>query len=101
MRPPGEIRGALFSAAQAFVKSLPDGRHGATVRELAACANVGYNAALETIRNMKRAGDLEIAGELEVPYRNRPVAEYAPRDRSRPSAGAGYVDLGHLLAVWK
>lgn len=101
MRPAGEVRGALLTAAHALIQALPDGRHGVTVRELAASANVGYIAALETIRNMKRAGDLEIAGELEVPYRNRPVAEYVPADRSRPSQGAGYVDLGQMLTVWK
>jgi hypothetical protein len=101
MRPEGEIRGALMSAAQALVHRDDDGRvHGPTLRELAERACVGYDAAMATVKNMTRAGALEVVDERAVPYRNRPVAEYAPAG-SRPVSGPGYVDLGHLLAVWK
>jgi len=74
MRPAGEIRQALLNAALELV--TPE--RAPTVAELAAHSQVGFDAALHTVRNMRRAGHLAIVRERRVDYRNRPVCEYAP-----------------------
>lgn len=94
MRPAGEIRAAIARAAGEL--ACP-GRNP-TLQELAAAACVGYAAAMHTVKNMTRSGDLVVAGERKVDYRNKPVAEYAPA--TAPAAGDGFVDLGQLVAVW-
>jgi hypothetical protein len=101
MRPAGEVRQALLQAAGDLVY-VEDGRpRGPTLQELAARAQVGAKAALTTVKNMTRSGALRPIGERKVPYRNRPVAEYAPALELEGCAeGPGFVDLGRLLAVW-
>jgi hypothetical protein len=95
MRPAGEVRQALLKAAG----ELMTPEHGFTLQELAQRACVGYSAARRTIDNMTRSGQLVRAGERKVDYRNRPVAEYRPAWKTGAD-GAGFVGLGHLLAVW-
>ncbi len=56
MRPRGEIRLALAEAVQRLVE--PGG--GANYRAIAEAAQVGYDAAQETLRNMARAGELAV-----------------------------------------
>lgn len=73
MRPAGEVRAALLTAC---VELSTTSGQGATLRELAQRACVGLDSARRTINNMARAGQLCIAGERHVAYRNRPVAEY-------------------------
>lgn len=98
MRPAGEIRQALLRAACELSAPLPPDR-GATFQELAVCAQVGVSAALHTVRNMARAGQLSISGRRKVPYRNRPVAEYRPVEEPQTSASDAQA-LGEVLAAW-
>lgn len=93
-RPRGEVHLALLRAVQ----ELATPERGVTVREAAAHACVGLVAARSTMRNLKRYGVLEIARTRRVPYRNRPVAEYAP-----PSAAPGGTaerGIDALAAAW-
>ena len=76
MRPAGDVRAALLVAC---VELSATGQ-GATLRELAQRACVGLESARKTIDNMARAGQLCIAGQRHVAYRNRPVAEYKVKD---------------------
>lgn len=99
MRPPGEIRQALFRAASELSATLPANR-GATFQEIATKAQVGGRAALHTVRNMARAGQLCISARRKVPYRNRPVAEYRPVEEPQTSAPDGTQVLGDVLSVW-
>lgn len=99
MRPKGEVHQALLKA----VCELATPERGATLRELAAHACVGVTAARYTVEYLKRSGVVMIARTRRVPYRNRPVAEYAlalagPDDDSATAAGASGV--GVLLAAW-
>jgi len=91
-RPPGEIRQALASAAEAL---LPV-QGPATWRELAAAACVGFSAAKTTARNMEAAGELAAVGTRRVPGVCRPMKLYAPR-RGSFVAGAA---LGDVLGRW-
>ena len=103
MRPHSEVRQALVASAQALATPT----RGVTLAELAAHAQVGRAHARAMVSNMKRHGALQIARTRQVPYRNRPVAEYvlaqpvaaAANDDSNKE-GAGFVDLGQLLNMW-
>lgn len=94
MRPAGEVRQALLNACTQL--ATPD--RGPTLREMAAVACVGLQAARRTVENMSRAGQLHRVRDRKVEYRNRPVAEYVPADMAQE--GAGYVDLAQVLRVW-
>lgn len=100
MRPPGEVRQALLNAAH----TLSTPTRGPTLAELAAHAQVGRDHARCMVRDLKRHGALQIARTRQVPYRNRPVAEYVPAvvaaNDALTAAGAGFVDLGQMLQVW-
>lgn len=72
MRPAGEVRMALLQSCS----QLGTPEQGVTLRELAQHACVGLDAARKTIAHMARAGQLQIARNRPVAYRNRPVAEY-------------------------
>ncbi|KAB2893170.1 MAG: hypothetical protein F9K35_17155 [Burkholderiaceae bacterium] len=76
MRPAGEVRQALLQACEALAPGFPVGR-GPTLREIAGRACVGLEAARRTLNNMCRSGPLCQVNTRKVPYRNRPVAEYA------------------------
>lgn len=76
MRPAGDPRLALLKAAA----DLTTAARSPTLRELAARACVGQEAARRTVENMKRAGLLVIRRKRRVDYRNNPVAEYAPKE---------------------
>jgi hypothetical protein len=91
MRPAGEIRQAVMKAAIELAR--PD--QGPTMRELAARACVGIEAARSTVRDMTRHGHLMIRGERRVDYRNRPVAEYAPVTEPAPEP-----ETARLVRVW-
>lgn len=100
MRPHSEVRQALLGAAH----SLCTPTRGATLAELAAHAQVGRDHARCMVAALKRHGALQIARTRQVPYRNRPVAEYVPQviaaNDALNHAGAGFVDLGQMLQVW-
>ncbi len=75
---PGEIRQRLHEVMSA-------GR--GTTRELAARSNVGLQAAMYTLDNMKRAGVVFVADEVRVPGVKRPVPVYdLRRDGCEPAA---------------
>jgi hypothetical protein len=94
MRPQGEIRSALLHAAHEA-----KGQGGpCTLRDLASRACVGADAARRAVDNMRRAGQLVVAGHCRVAYRNRPVALYAPPDEA--VGDAGFVDLAQVMTCW-
>lgn len=94
-RPAGEVRRALLVACEALATAA----RGATLREIAARANVGLATASVTVRNMRRAGELCIAGVRRVSYRSRPVAEYKPVARgSTPVLRS--MGLGRVQKLW-
>lgn len=74
MRPPGEIRHALAAAAQALATE----RGGATWRDLAERAGVGYLAARRTVENMARGGALQPIGVEKRAHSRRWMKLYAP-----------------------
>lgn len=76
MRPAGDSRLALLKAAA----DLTTATRSPTMRELVTRSCVGREAARKTVDNMKRAGLLVIVRTRRVEYRNRPVAEYAPKE---------------------
>lgn len=98
MRPAGEVRLALLDACRQL--ATPD--RAPTLREIAARACVGLDAATHTVKHMSRAKQLRIVRERRVDYRNRPVAEYepVPADVAQAADDAGFVDLGSVLRVW-
>lgn len=91
MRPAGEIREAMLNSCRALLQ--PD--RAPTLLEMAEHAQVGIDAARQTVANMKRHGVIIKARERRVDYRNRPVHEYAPADTAQETHG--FVDLA---AVW-
>ena len=95
MRPAGEVRQALLQACV----QLAAPEEGVTLREMAHQAQVGLDAAGMTIKHMRRAGQIHIAGERPVDYRNRPVAEYAPAAQS-VGQNKGCMSLANVLRVW-
>lgn len=91
-RPASEVRQALLSAAT----DLATCDKAPTMREMAHRACVGLNAARDTVRNMVRSGQLHCVRERRVPYRNKPVAEYAPITQNIPSG----FDFTALISTW-
>lgn len=73
-RPRGEIRTALAGAAQALHAECG----GATWRQMAARACVGYDKARATVQDMRRAGELQPVDTVPVPGARRPMVRYAP-----------------------
>jgi len=76
MRPAGDSRLALLKAAA----DLTSMTRSPTLSELASRACVGREAAKITVANMRRAGLLVVVRQRKVDYRNKPVAEYAPKE---------------------
>ena len=69
------------------------------MRELAAHACVGVSVAWYMVPAMAKHGALEIVRTRRVPYRNRPVAEYAiPLPVEQNQASGGWA-LGAAFAV--
>lgn len=95
----GEVRQALLDAAQALATPT----QAPTLAELAARAQVGRELAKTTVKNMTAARQLRIVRTRRVPYRNRPVAEYAPAEsvaQAPASAPGGGFDFGVLISTW-
>lgn len=97
-RPAGEVRQALLQACA----QLQSPERAPTVRELAAAAKVSLKAATQTVKNLKRAGLLNIARQRKVAYRNRPVAEYTPSAPWAAGLGhrSGFADLAAVVHSW-
>ena len=82
------------------VRVLTTTERGASLRELAAHACVGLVATRHTLHYLVRSGALVIARTRRVPYRNRPVSEYAlPPDTAPADAPMGFA-LGAALTAW-
>lgn len=97
MRPKGATHLALLDAA----RTLATPERGATMRELAQCACVGVAVARYMVAAMAKYGALEIVRTRRVPYRNRPVAEYAlPRPVAQSPAPGAWA-LGAAMASWR
>lgn len=90
MRPRGEIREALHSVAL----SLPLDQ-GLNYRDFAAKACVGFDAAHTTIKNMARAGELDVVKTDRVDWSRRPVAFYGIRRATSASA-----ELARVINEW-
>lgn len=88
---------ALLDAAKAL--ATPD--RGATLRELAHHACVGVSVARYMVSAMAKHGALVIVRTRRVPYRNRPVAEYAiPLPVEQTQVSGGWA-LGAAMASWR
>ncbi len=96
MRPPGEVRQALFDSALAL--STPTS--SPTLLELAQHSQVGFLAARRTVDNMRRAGILVVVRTRKVDYRNRPVAEYCTPKRLE-AMGVQRCALRDVFATWQ
>lgn len=98
MRPPGEISLAILQAASELARVDDTGEsRGPTLRELAHKACVGMDAARATVHNLRERGRLRRVAERRVPYRNRPVVEYAPAESSEADET---IDVASVFAVW-
>jgi hypothetical protein len=97
MRPKGAVHLALLDAAQALATL----DRGATMRELAQHACVGIPVARYMVAAMAKYGALEIVRTRCVPYRNRPVAEYALPRLVAQSPAPGAWALGAAMSSWR
>ena len=93
MRPAGDVRRALLFVACARFRP----ERGATQRELAEAAQVSYGTARDMVHWLHRSGVLRIVRTRRVPYRNRPVAEYAPAGTGTAAAPCA---LTALMQAW-
>lgn len=106
MRPAGPVHQALVAAAQ---------QGPATLRELAQRAQVGWQAARDTVPYLARTGVLRVVGEKHVDYRNRLVHVYEAAPEPDPvqataaaddgegienRSGHGWVDLNRCIDGW-
>ena len=101
MRPRGEIRLALGLAAAALVAE----QGGGTWRDMAQQAQVGYDKARETVRDMARAGELQRVDEVRVPGARRPMVRYAPAAATAAAlVGSSVTHYGNplhgVLTTW-
>lgn len=95
MRPGGEIRQALLCAAQ---------QGPGTLRQLAQRAQVGFDAARDTVGNMSRSGVLRKVGVERVEYVNRLVHVYEAVPSKAPARDDApdpvYYELQTFLQTW-
>lgn len=99
MRPTGsigEVRQVLLQAA----RTLTQPHSAPTLMELTNQARVGRVAAMNTVKNMVRDGELIIVRRRWVAHCAKPVAEYAPADAPDDCRGYGWADLGRCVAAW-
>jgi hypothetical protein len=97
MRPLGDISLVLLGA----MAELRTPEQAPTLRELALHAQVGFDAAETTVKNLSRRGHARIVRTRRVGYLNKPVAEYEPAEQAADEA-AGFVDLGAVISVaWR
>lgn len=96
MRPRADIRLALATAAQELPTQL--GR-GATWRDMAKHARVGFAAAKATVHNMARAGELQPAGTVTSPSSRRPMTAFVPAQQVERACPVSSLDT--LLRGWQ
>lgn len=95
MKQPGEVHQALLQACQ----DLQRPGRAPTLREMAHHARVGMKSARDTVRNMRRAGVLDVPRTRRVDYRNRPVNEYVPVQRAARRAHDAR-GLASVMTAW-
>lgn len=95
-RPRGEVRLALAVAAAELTRE----NGGATWREMAIRACVGFAAARDTTRNMARAGELQVLEYRCVIGTNRRAVIFAP-GQPVESASDAEVSLAVVLGAWR
>ncbi len=91
----GEVRQALLQAARDL--ALP--ARAPTLQELTTRACIGRVAAMNTVKNMVRSGDLVIVRRRWVMHSCKPVAEYAPTDAPE-AMPRGLTQCCALATVW-
>ncbi|MBX3605347.1 MAG: hypothetical protein KF788_08750 [Piscinibacter sp.] len=85
-----EVRDALARAAEELWERTQG--TGATWRDMAVHACVGFGAARDTAKNMAVAGELQVVGQRSVPGVCRPMRLYAPRRRGFVQGGGAALD---------
>lgn len=95
-RPRGAERMALREAART---KQQQGIEGATWRELAEMAQVGFQAAKRTCWNMVMAGELVVVRHEPRPGSNKPQAIFMLVDTAEPRPDAG-AELQSILSGW-
>lgn len=94
MRPRGEIRQALSTAAKALANEVGA---GFTYLDLAMRGQVGYGAARQTTKDMVKAGELEPVGSRQVPGIKRPLRTYRPATQRNRDSGQ---QLAQAMGNW-
>ncbi|MGV3679688.1 MAG: hypothetical protein ACO1PM_08180 [Acidovorax sp.] len=89
------MRQALYGACKKHATK----EQGTTLRELAALAGVGLDAAGQTLENMVRAGQLGKLKSRRVDYCSKPVAEYVPADLMPHAITAAPEPSGGMVLV--
>ncbi len=87
-------------ALLAAVGELATPERGATLREVAARACVGLVAARHALCYLRRSAAVVIVRTRRVPYRNKPVAEYALPDLAHAPEVTSGGGMGALLSAW-
>lgn len=93
MRPRGEIRQAVASAAGQLVAQ----RGCFTGRDVAHAAQVAFEKTRRTLLDMVRAGELVVVGETNVPGICRPLNIYTQPEPEKAPMGA---DLFRVVQSW-
>lgn len=78
----------------ALVAAAPAWPDSCTLRQMADRAQVGYESARYMVPKLAAAGELLVAGEARVDYRNRPVQLY-----QRPAQATGPQDDGDGMST--
>lgn len=97
MRPRGEVRQALGAAAQAL--ALETGP--ATWRDIAARAQVGFDQARETVKDMARAGELVQAGVTKRAHCRRWMRLYEPAENWSTATTGAAEAIGRVMRTWR
>ncbi|MBY0455243.1 MAG: hypothetical protein K2Q11_10245 [Burkholderiaceae bacterium] len=98
MRPSGEVRAALQAACEKLAQ--PD--QGVTMREMAAAACVGVDAARRTVDNMRRAGQIAVVGKRLSTHCDKPVLQYAlVKPCPALAQSDGCIGLAQTMGVWQ
>jgi hypothetical protein len=102
MRPPGEIRAALFDSALQLAAA---GQAPCTWRDIAVHAQVGFDSARLTVKNMVRDGLLEPTGYRREPNANRPMRTLRPVRvddlLSRAQQAPPHMQLAGVMSSWQ
>ena len=96
MRPRGEIRQALFTAA----KSLHEECGAFSWIQLAERSQVGYSVARETVKNMATAGELVRVGSDKPAGSRVWVTLFEPASEIETESSPAADDLSQAIRSW-